>query len=494
MTQQETEFNRASAATPRVAIIGAGMSGILMAIKLHEAGIETFTIYEKAAKLGGTWRDNTYPGLSCDVLAASYTYSFELNPNWSHRCAYGPEIQEYFEGVAEKYDLMSKMRFNKGIADARYEGGEWRITTQDGGEEIADIIVSAVGVLHHPAYPSIEGLESFEGPCFHTARWDHSVDLTGKKVAIIGTGSTSTQVIPAIAEAVDKLYVYQRTPQWVFPLPNVEYGEGRKRFLRRFPFVTKLLHTAFLALFRNFFVRAVKGGKLTSGFIGRACKRNLTDNIKDPELLAKLTPDYEPMCKRLIMSTNFYPAMNRDNVELITQGITRVVPNGIVSDDGQTREVDVLVLATGFQAQNYLRPMKFTGENGLTLDQAWRDGVRGFRTVALSGFPNLFTIMGPHSPIGSFSLISIAETQVGYIMKCIEAMRERGAKAIVPTEDATERFNQEVKEAMTKTVWSSGCQSWYIDKNGVPSLWPWSAAKFDSDLAEPDLDEFRLSA
>lgn len=192
MTQQETSFEAAPATTPRVAVIGAGMSGILMAIKLAEAGIETFTIYEKAAKLGGTWRDNTYPGLSCDVPSPSYTYSFELNPNWSNRCAFGPEIQGYFEGVAEKYGLMPKMRFNKEIAEARFEGGEWRITMKDGEEAVADIIVSAVGVLHHPAYPDIEGLESFEGPCFHTACWDHSVDLTGKKVAIIGTGSTAT--------------------------------------------------------------------------------------------------------------------------------------------------------------------------------------------------------------------------------------------------------------------------------------------------------------
>lgn len=494
MTQQETMFDRESAATPRVAIIGAGMSGILMAIKLLEAGIETFTIYEKAAKLGGTWRDNTYPGLSCDVPAASYTYSFELNPNWSHRYAHGPEIQEYFEGVVEKYGLMPKMRFNKGIADARYEGGEWRITTQDGDAESADIIVSAVGVLHHPAYPDIEGLESFQGDCFHTARWDHSVDLTDKKVAIIGTGSTASQVIPAIADAVEHLEIYQRTAQWVFPLPNTEYSEGRKRFLRRFPIFAKFLHTAFLTAFRNFVAKAVIGGKLTSGFIGWACARNLTKNIKDPDLLAKLTPDYAPLCKRIIMSADFYPAMNRGNVELVTDGITRIEPDGIVTDDGRSHDVDVLILATGFQAQNYLRPMKFTGENGLTLDQAWQDGVRGFRTVALPGFPNLFTIMGPHSPIGSYSLISIAETQVGYIMKCIEAMRTHGAKAIVPREDATEHFNEAVKDAMTQTVWSSGCQSWYIDKNGIPSLWPWSAAKFDSDLAEPDLDEFRLSA
>lgn len=494
MTQQETGFDDASALTPRVAIIGSGMSGILMGIKLREAGIETFTIYEKAAKLGGTWRDNTYPGLACDVPSASYTYSFELNPNWSNRCAHGPEIQGYFEGVAEKYGLLPKMRFNKGIASARYESGEWRITTQDGEETSADIVVSAVGVLHHPAYPDIEGLESFEGPCFHTARWDHSVDLTGKKVAVIGTGSTATQVAPAIADAVDQLYIYQRTAQWIFPLPNPEYSEGRKRFLRRFPIFSKLMHSAFLAAFRNFFTRAVTGGKLTSGIIGWACRYNLTKNIKDPDLLAKLTPDYAPLCKRIVMSTDYYPALLRGNVELVTQGITRVEPHGIVTDDGQSRDVDVIVLATGFQAQNYLRPMKFTGENGLTLDQAWQDGVRGFRTVALPGFPNLFTIMGPHSPVGSFSLISIAETQVGYIMKCIEAMRVRGAKAMVPREDATERFNEDVKDAMTKTIWTSGCQSWYIDKNGVPSLWPWSAAKFDSDLAEPDLDEFRLSA
>lgn len=293
---------------------------------------------------------------------------------------------------------------------------------------------------------------------------------------------------------MNKLYICQRTAQWIFPLPNLEYSEARKRFLRRFPIVAKLLHDAFLAMFRTFFTKAVTGGKLSSGIIGWACRRNLRKNIKDPALLAKLTPDYAPMCKRLIMSTDYYPALLRDNVELVSEGISRIEPHGIVTDDGECREVDVLILSTGFQAQNYLRPMKFTGENALSLDQAWQGGVRGFRTVALPGFPNLFTIMGPHSPIGSFSLISIAETQVGYIMKCIEAMRQQGARTIVPREDATERFNEAVKGAMTKTIWSSGCQSWYIDKNGVPSLWPWSAAKFESDLAEPDLEEFRLSA
>jgi len=477
---------------PEVAIVGAGMSGVLAAIRLREAGIDTFTIYEKAASVGGTWRDNTYPGLSCDVPAHMYTYSFESNPDYSQRFAEGPEIRQYFERVAEKYDVLPKIKFGKELVSAKRHDGRWHMKTQDGEDVVADIVICASGVLHHPEYPNIEGLESFAGSKFHTARWDHSVDLADKKVGIIGTGSTSVQVVPAIIDKVGHLSIFQRTPQWIMPLAQKVYNKKSKERLRRNPKLAARLRKIYSWIFEQTFAKAVIGGKLPQAYVGWACRQHLKSKIKDPVLRKIMTPDYQPMCKRIIIGNGFYEAIQRPQASMVIDDIERIEPAGVRTKDGKLHQLDVLILATGFKAHNFMRPMEMVSETGLTIEQAWENGTEAHRSIAIPGFPNFFMLIGPNSPVGNYSLISIAELQVNYILQLIDLWRDERCDEIVPKAEATTLFNDALKGAMRGTVWVSGCQSWYLDKNGNPALWPWSYDRFRQDMDHPVLEEFQL--
>jgi len=478
----------------RVAIIGAGMSGILTAIRLQQAGLDDFTIYEKAGRLGGTWRDNRYPGLSCDVPSHLYSYSFELNPEWSHWFSPGAEIQAYFEGVAKKYGVIPRIRFNAEVTAAAYVDGRWELEIGDGSRDTVDVVIAATGVLHHPVYPDIDGLDSFEGACFHTARWPDDLDLSGKRVGIVGTGSTAIQIVPAIVDQVAKVSLFQRTAQWILPLPNPAYGEQEKTAFRASPELMRSTYLHLAERFQNTFARAVVGDQEEMGKLEAACEANLRDNIADNELRARLTPDYKVACKRLIMSDAFYPAIQKGNAELVTAGIERVEPAGVRTGDGRLHELDVLVLATGFDGHAFMQPMQVTGRDGLTLAQAWADATEAYRSVALPGFPNFFMLVGPNSPIGNFSLIMISEMQLAYVMQLVDVLRRGEAREIAPTADATARFNAEIREAMKGTVWVTGCRSWYLDKNGNPAMWPWTFERFEAEMRKPDLEEFELVA
>jgi cation diffusion facilitator CzcD-associated flavoprotein CzcO len=472
----------------RVAVIGAGMSGILMGIRLMEAGIHDFVIFEKAANLGGTWRENTYPGIACDVASHHYCYSFEPNPDWSHRFPPGAEIQAYFEGVAAKYGILGHIRFGTEIARLAWEGSSWRVECKGGRTLTADLVVSAAGVLHHPAYPDIEGLESFRGEMFHTARWRHDVDLRGKRVGIIGTGSTAAQVVPSIVDQVARLEVFQRSRHWVHPLPDKEYSGFGKAFLRRFPFVMKLLYQWYYWLLERNFSDVVVG-KRSAKSLEKRC-RALLATVRDPELRAKLTPDYPPGCKRLIFSSTYYAALQRPNAELVTDPIARIEPEGIRTRDGRLHELDVLVLSTGFRADRFLRPIEVTGENGVSLEQLWEEGPRAYRSIAVAGLPNFFMLIGPHSPIGNLSLIAISEWQADYILKCVAKIFGEGVQ-LSPTPEATQRLADEMKQAAKRTVWVSGCSSWYLAKDGTPALYPWEPSRFYAEMkVPPDWKDF----
>ena len=459
---------------PKVAIIGAGMSGILTAIKLREAGIEDLTIYEKAEKLGGTWRDNTYPGLSCDVPSHLYTYSFEPNPEWSALFSPGAEIQAYFEGVAEKYRIEPIIRFNTEITAASYDAAarQWHIETNAGERATVDMVIAATGVLHRPVYPDIEGLDDFAGAKFHSARWDHSVALDGQRIGIIGTGSTGVQIVPALIDRVRHLSMFQRTAQWIFPQDNPKYSEEDKESFRRDRSIMEHMHDVMSERITGSFSRAVIGDEVQMKLVSDACRQNLDDNVNDPLLKEKLTPDYQAACKRLIMSNDFYPAIQKPNAELVTDTIVRVEANGVRTEDGRLHELDVLVLATGFDGHNFMRPMVVTGKSGQTLDEAWSDAAEAYRSVAVPDFPNFFMLVGPNSPIGNFSLIEISEWQLSYIMQLIELFRDGKASEIAPRLDATQAFNARMKEAMKGTVWVSGCSSWYLDKTATRRCGP----------------------
>jgi cation diffusion facilitator CzcD-associated flavoprotein CzcO len=362
---------------PSVAVIGAGMTGILLAIKLREAGINDITILEKADKLGGTWRENTYPGLACDVPAHMYTYSFQGNPEWEHRFAHGDEIQAYFEKVAGDYNVTEQIRFNEAVDESHYRDRQWHLVTSKGNKLVVDFVIAATGILHHPAYPDIDGIDSFKGDMWHTARWNHDVDLAGKRVGIIGTGSTAAQIISEISDKVGQLTVFQRTPQWIFSIPDKEYNEEDKTRLRGNQKLMSKLSARYAFVMRNTFTAAVTGNKLAHGIVSWMTKRNLRKSVRDPELRAKLTPDYKVGCKRLIFSSTFYDAMQRDNVYLETTGIDRISENGVLVQGGEEHELDVLILATGFKPFNFMRPMDLTGRDGLSIDEAWSKKIQG---------------------------------------------------------------------------------------------------------------------
>ena len=484
--------NPARAARPlHIAIIGAGMSGILAAIKLREAGHENIVIFEKAASLGGTWRENTYPGLTCDVPSHHYVYAFEPNPEWSHQFSPGPEICAYFQRVADKHGIAPLIRFNSEVLAADWLAPHWQLRLADGQTETFDIVISATGPLHHPRYPDIEGLEDFGGACFHTARWDHDVVLDDKRIGIVGTGSTAIQIVPAIVDRVRSLALFQRTAQWVLPLPNPAYSEAEKAEFRAAPEKMAAIYKRWKDQFNNTFARAVLGDEKRLGKLHELCQANLDENVHDPALKAKLTPDYTVACKRLVMSAEFYPAIQKPNASVVTTPIERVVEQGIETADGTRHELDVLVLATGFNAHQFMRPMVVTGENGRTLDEAWADSNQTYRSVAVPEFPNFFLLIGPNSPIGNFSLIMIAERQVDYLRQLIDRIASGACQTVAPRPDAAERFGAAVKDAMHGTVWVSGCSSWYLDKNGTPVTWPWDFERFENDMRAPDWTDFR---
>ncbi len=484
----------ATTRNPSVAVIGAGMTGILMAIRLRESGIDDITILEKADKLGGTWRENTYPGVACDVPAHMYTYSFAGNPEWSHRYAHGDEIQAYFERVAAEHGVTEQIRFGEALTDCEYRDQQWHLTTGKGNRLVVDFVVCATGILHHPAYPDIQGLESFAGDCFHTARWDHNVDLAGKRVGIIGTGSTATQVISDIADKVGHLTVFQRTPQWIFPLADKDYDDGAKARLRGRPGRTSMLRNWYSWLMRNLFSEAVIGSPVQRRIMEWTVKRNLKNSVKDPALRAKLTPDYAVGCKRLIFSAGFYDAMQRDNVALETTSIDSVSEAGVVTADGTTHDLDVLILATGFHPFNFMRPMNLTGRDGLSIDEAWQQKVQAYRSVCLPGFPNFFLMLGPNTPIGNYSVIAMSEVQSNYVLQLIDRWRDGTLETVEATEEAKQAYNAYLKAGMSKTVWVGGCQSWYMDADGDLAMWPYSWNQWEKEMAEPKLDDFHRRA
>jgi cation diffusion facilitator CzcD-associated flavoprotein CzcO len=480
--------------SPRIAIIGVGISGIAAVVKLRRAGYTRLTVFEKADRVGGTWRENTYPGIRCDVPARWYSFSFAPNPDWSQRCAPGAEIQAYLEQTAERFDVLSAVRFNTAVEALEYIAPYWRLRTCHREILEFDIVISATGVLHHPVVPPLSGLNTFTGPLFHSARWDHSVSLRGKRVGVIGTGSTACQIVGAIAEQVGQLSLFQRTPQWVMPQPQKTYSSLNKCLYRAFPLLFSLSRRFWQAYISITIGRATVGNKGMQGLIDFLARRHLRQEIADPALREKLTPDYLVTCKRLIYASDFYPAMCSPNASLVTDGIDRIDANGVWTCDGVHHPLDVLVMATGFDTKRFILPTRVSGENGVDLGAFW-DGVpRAHRAVCVPGFPNFWMLEGPTGPIGNFSLIAISEAQVDYLIQCLDEMKQRKASSIAPTAAAFAHYNTAIAKAALKTSWyTGGCQSWYLDKSGLPNLYPWRAEQYFTEISRPDFNEFNFA-
>lgn len=482
-----------TARAPRFLVIGAGMSGILSAIRLREAGYDDVVIYEKADRLGGTWRENTYPGIACDVPSHLYSYSFAPNPDWSRRFASGAEIQAYFEAVARQYGVDRLIRYGSEITRCAWENGRWRIAVADGSTDAGDFLVAATGVLHHPNEPDLPGHDSFAGAMFHSARWDHRVPLAGRRVGVIGTGSSAIQIVGALVDEVAELSLFQRTPQWIAPTQNPAYSDAEKAVFRARPDAIEQLRAEVSRLFTEGFANHVSDMNAPQmQLIHAACVANLESSVGDPVLREQLRPSYRAGCKRLVMSENFYEAIQRPNARLVTEGIERIEPAGVRTRDGRLHALDVLVLATGFRVDRFMRPMQIVGRDGTTLDTVWRDGPYAYLAVAIPDFPNLFMLNGPNGPVGNFSLIEVAELQCAYLLQLVEHVRRGACREVSPSPAAMERFDRERREAARMTIWSSGCRSWYLDATGLPTAWPWTFDRFRAEMRAPRLDDFDL--
>ncbi len=480
----------------QVAIIGAGFGGLCMAIKLREAGHDDFVILEKAADVGGTWRDNSYPGAACDVQSHMYSYSFHGNPNWSKRYSSWREIQDYILQTTEKYGLRPFIRFRTALIGARYEAETalWHLQTDSGLRVVCRHFILASGPLHVPQIPKIPGLERFKGKVFHSAQWDHDFDLRGKKVVSIGTGGSAIQYGPEIAPQVERLYIFQRTPAWVIPRDERAYAEVEKQAFARFPLLRKL-HRARLywsnesrvwPIFHPSMARA--GGEVLKWWIRWT--------VKDRQVAQALIPDYTLGCKRVLISNKWYPMFNRDNVELVTAGIREVREHSIVTSDGQEREADCIILGTGFvvDPRVYMQGMACVGLPGHDLMQDWKDNVEAYFGISVAGYPNMYQLVGPNSALGHNSIIFMIECQVHYILNCMKLLEKRGADSIDVREQAQADFNTEVQQALQGTVWSSGCVSWYTDSHGKNfTIWPWSTWRYWLRTRELKEEDFILA-
>lgn len=470
-------------------IVGAGFGGLCAAIKLDESGERDFVVIEKDSDVGGTWHINTYPGAECDVPSQLYSYSFALNPDWSKVYSPQQEIWAYTKRVAEQAGVLDRFVFDTAVQDAHWDAEQqrWLVATTN-GTYAARTLISASGGLSEPSLPDIEGIESFAGATFHTARWDHDVDLAGKRVAVIGTGASAIQLVPEVAEVAGRLDVYQRTPNWIIPRNERRFSRLEKTLFRHVPGVQRAVRAGVYAMLEARAPAFTRFPQLMAT-VEKQVKGNIARAISDPELRAKVTPTYRAGCKRILISNRWYPALARDNVELVTDGIERITPTGIVSHDGTTREIDVLIIATGFHVTDPPIAQHITGREGRTLADVWSEkGMRGYKGTTVHGFPNFFQIVGPNTALGHSSMIFIIESQVRYIVDAARTLRERSLASVEPRLAAQEQWSEAVQERMKPTVWTTGgCASWYLDRFGHnTTLWPGQTFTFRRHLARFD--------
>lgn len=459
-----------------ILVIGTGFGGLGMAIKLREAGRNDFVVLEKADDVGGTWRDNTYPGAECDVQSHMYSFSYELNKDWSREYAGQQEIWEYMRGVARKHGLYDVIHFGTEVEGAEWDESRLRWTVRTSKETYdARVVVSGIGGLHIPNIPDLPGAETFAGPRFHSAQWRHDVDLTGKKVAVVGTGASAIQFIPQIVGDVAQLDVYQRSAPWVVPKHNHDI-EGRKRaFITRLPGGTRAYRNAKYWL--NEAQQLAFTGPLQN--VSKVLENKVSDYIRrtvtDPEVAEKLIPDYRLGCKRILKTDNYVPVYNRENVELVTDGIAEITPDGIRAKDGTFREADVIIYGTGFHVTDAFDWVHITGKGGRDLSKTFSEqGIETYLGISVTHFPNFFFLLGPNTALGHNSVVFMIEQQTTWIITMLDEMDERGAQAVEPTPQAQRAFNDALQKKVSKGVWSQGgCTSWYLDSQGKNrTIWP----------------------
>jgi cation diffusion facilitator CzcD-associated flavoprotein CzcO len=465
----------------RVAIVGAGFAGLGMAIRLTQEGIDDFVVLERAGDVGGTWRDNSYPGAACDVPSLLYSFSFAPSSDWSRAFSPQPEILAYLRRCVDEFGLGPRIHYGHDVRTARWDDGDlrWRIETSR-GSLTADVLVGGMGPLSEPRLPDVPGLDGFEGTVFHSAQWRHDHDLSGERVAVVGTGASAIQFVPKIQPIVGSLHVFQRTPPWIVPDPDRPLSAVERWLYRRAPALQRLMRTG-IYWGRESFVLAFTGNEAAARHAHRKAAKNLESQVPDPELRAKLTPDYAVGCKRVLMASDYYPALQQPNAEVIASGLASVGPRSVVADDGTEREVDTIVFGTGFQATDFPAGERIFRGDGTSLHEVWRQrGMEAYLGTAIAGFPNLFLLLGPNTGLGHNSMVFMAEAQVGYVIDCLQYMDRARLATVEVRPEVQARYNADVQHQMEGTVWNAGgCRSWYLDARGRnTTLWPGFSWRF----------------
>ena len=478
-----------------IALVGGGFAGVGAVTMLERAGYSNVTVFERGERVGGVWHHNTYPGAACDIPSHLYEFSFAPNPRWSRRYAPQAEIQEYVENVAREHGVLERIKTGTEVTRASFdeESGKWRLETSAGPHE-ADLLVTACGQLSVPKIPPLAGLESFGGPAFHTAEWRHDVDLTGKRVAVIGTGCSAIQAVPAIQPIVQHVDVYQRSPGWTLPKMDFAYGERTKQLFARFPALQRLDRAAVFG-FMEFASAAMTSKRSLLVPFRAICRSQINRAIKDPELRRKVTPTDEVGCKRIMLTDDWYPTLTKPNVELITDGIAEITEGGVRTTDGVERPADVIVFATGFKTHGFVAPMEIEGPGGRTLAEEWSEVPRAYLGLSVPGFPNLFLLYGPNTNGGAGSVIYTIEAGVNHVISALRELDRTDARRIELRPEAARQFDSELRAALAGTVWHTGCTNWYVDENGNdPNQWPWVWSTYRRRAEQIDRSAYVLAA
>lgn len=483
-------------ASVRIAIIGAGHAGICMGMKLKAAGIDDFLILEQAATLGGTWRDNTYPGASCDAPSFLYSFSFAQKTDWSRRFAWQPELLAYTAECAINAGLMPHFRFRTEVTALHFDEqrNRWELACADGSRIEAEFVVTAVGQLHRPATPAIPGREAFEGAQFHSARWDHAVDLTGKRVAVIGNAASAVQFAPQIAPQVAQLTIFQRSANWLLPRKDRLYSPRLHRWMKRWPWLARLRHQFQWLFFGELqLTPLMKQVRPVQWAARQYSLLHLRRQVRDRALRRKLVPDYPIGAKRVLFNDDYYPALGRRNVRLVTEPIDRIEAAGVRTRDGELHRADVLIYATGFKATEFLAPMRVTGLGGRTLDGEWSRGAHAYLGVTVSGFPNFFMLYGPNTNLGHNSILVMIEAQVGYVIDVLQRLGERGARRIDVRREVMDEYNRALQRDLARSVWAADKASWYKLADGtITNNWPHSTIRYRRLLRRADLGAYEI--
>jgi cation diffusion facilitator CzcD-associated flavoprotein CzcO len=458
-----------------VLIVGSGFAGLGAAIRLTKEGRDDFIVIERGNDVGGTWRDNTYPGAACDVPSHLYQYSFEMNPNWSRSFSPQPEIRQYLRDTASKYNVREKIRFNTDVTLARWDEDveQWLVDTTDGAFS-SDVLVAAIGALAEPQLPDIKGIESFQGEIFHSARWNHDADLEGKRIALIGTGASAIQIGPELAQEARHLDVYQRTAPWIMPRGDRPYRKVEQLAFKYLPGAQRLAREA-IYWGREMFVLGFAYRPQILQVAQKMARKNITRGIADPELRKAVTPDWQIGCKRILISNTWYPMLAEDHVDLVTDGIAEVRENAIVTKDGTVREVDAIVVATGFYVTDSPAYERIVGIGGRALADVWRDkGQQAYKGASVHGFPNMLFVIGPNTGLGHSSMVYMAESHLNYLASALDEMDKYGLATFEVREDRQREYNEKLQDRMKSTIWTTGgCASWYLDAHGNnTTLWP----------------------